>query len=218
MDNVRVRVLMIDDDQDEYVLIFDLLSEACRGEFHLDWVATYDWGLDAIRRNEHDVYLIDYRLGGRTGLELIRDAHESGCGAPLILLTGQGDREVDIEAMNSGASDYLVKGQIDATSLERSIRYAIEHKRGALEREGLVRELQARLAQIKTLSGLLPICASCKSVRDDSGFWSQMETYLTGHSDAEFTHSICPQCVDRLYPEVALSESGAMDTVSKSSE
>jgi two-component system sensor histidine kinase/response regulator len=80
-------------------------------------------------RREHEVYLLDYRLGEHNGLELLREALRRGIRAPMIVLTGMGDHQVDIEAMRAGAADYLVKGQIDAPLLERSIRYAIEHAR-----------------------------------------------------------------------------------------
>jgi PAS domain S-box-containing protein len=69
------------------------------------------------------------------------------------------------------------------------------------EREKLIGELQAALTEIKTLSGMLPICASCKKIRDDSGYWSQIEVYIGEHSDAEFSHGICPECIESLYPE-----------------
>ena len=77
-------------------------------------------------RNQHDVCLVDYRLGAETGIDLLRAALERGCQAPIILLTGQGEHEIDLEAMKAGAADYLVKGRLDAGLLERSIRYAIE--------------------------------------------------------------------------------------------
>jgi signal transduction histidine kinase len=76
-------------------------------------------------------------------------------------------------------------------------------KRSEEERERLIRELQEALASIKTLSGLLPICASCKKIRDDKGYWNQIETYIRAHSDAKFTHGICPECVKKLYPELS---------------
>src|SRR5918992_215576 len=90
----------------------------------LEWLTDYDDALKAIERQEHDVCLLEYRLGEHSGLELLREALERGHKGPIILLTGQGDREVDLEAMQAGAADYLVKGQIDAPLLERSIRYA----------------------------------------------------------------------------------------------
>ena len=120
--NARLRVLLVEDDEDDYVIIRDLLSEMER--FELEWVTGYDDALEAIEREEHDVCLLDYRLGERSGLELLREVSQRGYKVPSILLTGQGDREVDLEAMQAGAADYLVKGQIDAPLLERSIRYA----------------------------------------------------------------------------------------------
>ena len=122
VDGAQLRVLLVEDDEDDYVIIRDLLSEMER--FELEWVTDYDGALEAIEREEHDVCLLDYRLGERSGLELLREVSERGHKVPIILLTGYGDREVDLEAMQSGAADYLVKGQIDAPLLERSIRYA----------------------------------------------------------------------------------------------
>ncbi|HZD40553.1 MAG TPA: ATP-binding protein [Terriglobales bacterium] len=132
MDARPIRLLLVDDDEDDYLITRNLLS-ATGGSFRLDWVASYDSALEVIGLNEHDCYLIDYRLGDRNGLELLRHALASGCKVPTILLTGQGDRDVDIAAMKAGAADYLVKGQIDPPLLERSIRYAIERHRGEQE-------------------------------------------------------------------------------------
>jgi PAS domain S-box-containing protein len=138
MGNRPLHILLIDDDEDDYIITRDLLSdlneqaaETAAREFEIEWVATYEAGLAAVTQGQHDVYLIDFRLGGHDGLELLREAIIRGCSAPLILLTGQGDRIIDMEAMKAGAADYLVKGQIDAPLLERSIRYAIERKRAA---------------------------------------------------------------------------------------
>lgn len=128
MDSPPVRVLLVANDADDYVILRDLL-EIERGSFTFDWVVTYAAALETIGRHEHDVYLLDSRLGERNGLELLRDSLRHGCKAPMILLTGRGDSEVDIEAMQAGAADYLVKGQIDATLLARSLRYSVERAR-----------------------------------------------------------------------------------------
>ena len=130
MDSHPLRVLLVDDDEDDYVLTRGLLAAIEGGAGHvLDWVSTYEEGLEAIGQRAHDVYLLDYRLGERTGLELLREAVAAGCRSPLILMTGQGDREVDVEAMRAGATDYLVKGSVDAPLLERSLRYAVERNK-----------------------------------------------------------------------------------------
>jgi hypothetical protein len=76
--------------------------------------------------------------------------------------------------------------------LRRAIRYAIERKK-------LMTQLEQSLKEIKTLRGFLPICASCKKIRDDKGYWTQLETYISEHSGAEFTHGLCPECVTKLY-------------------
>jgi len=124
-----VKVLLVEDDEDDYVLTRELLADSRRSEFQLDWISDFDDALAAMCRFEHDLYLVDYRLGEYDGLELLRRAKELGCKAPLILLTGQGDGDVDVAAMKAGAADYLVKGHLDAPLLERSIRYSLEQSR-----------------------------------------------------------------------------------------
>ncbi len=94
---------------------------------------------------------------------------------------------------------------------DRNLLYSVVHditerKLAEAERELLIAQLQEALAQIKTLSGMLPICASCKKIRDDSGYWQRIEEYIGDHSDAEFSHSICPECKKRLYPELSAKE------------
>jgi len=128
-DDRAVRLLLVEDDEDDYVLTRELLGEAKRTRFELEWIATFDEALDALGKSTHDVCLIDYRLGEHDGLELLRHARATGVAAPLILLTGQGGGDIDLAAMRAGAADYLVKGAIDAALLERSIRYALEQSR-----------------------------------------------------------------------------------------
>ena len=121
-----VRVLLVDDDEDEFVITRALLAEARNGRFELEWVGAFEAGLAAILEARHAVYLVDYRLGERFGIDLLRQAVAQGCKAPIIMLTGQGDQEVDLEAMRAGAADYLEKSQLTAALLERAVRYALE--------------------------------------------------------------------------------------------
>ena len=125
----QLHILVIEDDEDDYFLARRLLSKARGITCSIDWAQTYDEGLERITAREYDVALIDYRLDAQTGIDLLREALQQGCETPMVLLTGQGDLRVDLEAMAAGAADYLVKGQIDAQLLERSIRYARERKR-----------------------------------------------------------------------------------------
>lgn len=126
MSGHRVRILLIEDDEEDYMIAREMLRESEIGQHELEWAKSYDAGVEAIRRNDHDIYLVDYKLGPHDGLTLIREAIGSGCRSPIILLTGQGDHDVDLEAMKAGAADYLVKGQLAAPLLERTIRYAVE--------------------------------------------------------------------------------------------
>ncbi len=129
MNKERIKVLFVDDDEDDYILTKTYLSEVNGRSYEVEWVETYDDALEAISRNDHDVCLFDYHLGERTGLELLRDAVLGGCKAPIILLTGKGGYDIDINAMKAGAVDYLNKAELNAGLLERSIRYSIEYKR-----------------------------------------------------------------------------------------
>lgn len=106
--------------------------------------------------------------------------------------------------------DYISKGRINSDGLCRAVYKAIEkrvllrqlHEREA-EKDRLIIELREALAQVNRLSGLLPICANCKKIRDDSGYWQKVEVYIHEHSEAKFSHGICPECMKELYPEFA---------------
>jgi PAS domain S-box-containing protein len=125
----RLEILLIEDDRDDYVFVRDILTEMTLPKYHLDWSATYEDALRATEQGQYDVYLLDYRLGEHDGIQFLHEMNCRGCKVPVILLTGQENYEVDMEAMRSGAADYLVKSQINGPLLERSIRYAIERKR-----------------------------------------------------------------------------------------
>ncbi len=145
-----VRILLVEDDQDDYVILRDMLSDVKWWKPDLDWAPTYHEALEKMRKNRYSVYLFDYRLGERDGLELLEETASGNYETPVILLTGQGDHDVDMQAMRSGASDYLVKDDLSTALLERSIRYAIERKRAesALRRsEQEVRDLSQKILE-----------------------------------------------------------------------
>ncbi|MFO8232535.1 MAG: response regulator [Longimonas sp.] len=121
-----IDVLLVEDDEDDYVITKALLSRAESIDCNLEWASSYEEGLDAILSGGYDACLVDYRLGAHTGLDLLHAVNEQGNRTPIILLTGQGDLEIDLTAMAAGAADYLSKEEIDAPLLERSIRYAVE--------------------------------------------------------------------------------------------
>jgi PAS domain S-box-containing protein len=124
--NLPTRVLIIEDDEDDYLIIEACIKDIPEKKFLIDWCYNYEEALKRIASCGYDIYFIDYLLGEKTGLELLRDAVALGCEDPLVLLTGIGNRDVDVQAMTIGAVDFLVKSEINTEKLERSIRYALE--------------------------------------------------------------------------------------------
>lgn len=135
---------MIEDDEDDVLLAKEYLSDSENFKFELEWIAETDKAREKMIENGHDVILVDYRLGSETGLDLIRYAQENGVLTPCILLTGQGDLKVDIDASRYGAADYLVKTDLDASLLERSIRYALTQSK-------VIRELDEKEKKYRSL-------------------------------------------------------------------
>ena len=170
----QVRVLLIDDDEDEYILLSDMVSSTPKGEsllgLDLDWVSSYEQALGALSDCAYDVYLIDYRLGPRIGLDLLREPAAQACEKPIIMLTGYDDYTIDMAAMELGAADYLVKGQLTLSLLERSVRYAIERRQVQHDLQNLVQERTRALAlleqQAQELNALQKATASLLSTLD----------------------------------------------------
>jgi sigma-B regulation protein RsbU (phosphoserine phosphatase) len=142
--------------------------------------------------------VLDWCMPGLDGLEVCRRVRGKKTPEPpyLLLLTGR-DAKADVVAgLQAGANDYLVK-PFDREELRARLqvgRQVVELQRALAAR---VRELEAALAQVKQLRGLLPICSYCKKVRDDSNYWQQVETYFLEHSEIRFSHGICPDCLER---------------------
>ncbi|WP_438035935.1 ATP-binding protein [Sorangium sp. So ce204] len=128
-----MKVLLVDDDEVDHLVTRRLLRDAPRTLYDVTWLSSSDEAIRALRAGGYDVCLLDFRLDARTGLDVVREANHLGCAIPIIMLTGVGDEEIDMAAMSAGVADYLVKGRFDAQILERTIRYAIEHKRSQLK-------------------------------------------------------------------------------------
>ena len=184
--------------------------------YDVDLAANGADGLSLCRTEAYAAVLVDKNMPERDGLDVIRSLAEHD-GPPTIMVTGTGDELSAVEALTSGAVNYLVKDTdgrylellpfVVAKVIER--RELAEAKRRAEEeKERLIVELQRALANVKTLSGLLPICANCKKIRNDDGYWTMVETYVTDHSDAQFSHGICPDCGLELYGHVYDEQGG----------
>ncbi len=146
-----IRVLLIDDSENDYVLTRQMLNSIDSTEFALDWVCDYDDGEEAILKNSYDVYLVDYRLGAKNGIDLLHKAHKLDCVPPIIMLTGEDSQEMATHSIQLGATDFLCKAQLVAPLLVRSIRYAIARDSFRVQ-ETVSQELLKE--QNKRLSGL----------------------------------------------------------------
>jgi len=140
----KYRIAVIEDDEDDYLIIRDYISDIEGRSFIVDWFQDYNSALNAIKNKEYHLYFVDYFLGHKTGLDLLDAAAEMNCDEPIILLTGLGNKAIDIKAMERVATDYLVKNDLSAEKLERCIRYA-------LERSKFLKELKTREAKYRTL-------------------------------------------------------------------
>ncbi len=162
-------------------------------------------GLALYQKHAPDIVITDIRMPVMNGLDMARRIRSMNARTHIIVTTAHSDIDFFLDAIDIGVDQYVLK-PIDreklfaavrkcqeVLSLERTIAF-----RDA-ERKRLIRELQEALASIKTLRGLIPICASCKKIRDDQGYWTQVEAYISEHSHAEFTHSICPGCAAKMY-------------------
>lgn len=128
-----VRILIVDDDEEDFLITSQYIKRIPGRQFDIDWCYEYDEALDKICSSQYDLYFIDYLMGPRTGLELIKEAARNSCEEPIILLTGKGNHQVDIEAMESGAFDYQIKDELTIEKMERCIRYALD-KTAALKK------------------------------------------------------------------------------------
>jgi DNA-binding response OmpR family regulator len=121
-----VRILIIDDDEDDFILTSTFIQGIEDRTFDIQWCYNYKQAIEIIARKEFDLYFVDYRLGAKTGIDLLREACENHCEEPIILLTGKGNSAIDKQAMELGAVDYLVKSELTSEKLERCIRYSLE--------------------------------------------------------------------------------------------
>lgn len=144
---MALKILLIDDDRMQFRLVQAHFKNFHFARYELDWAATYEEGLEKLLCGTHAACLLDYQLGERDGLQLIREAVARGCRTPIVFLTAETAERVDIEAMNAGALDYLVKGEITPRMIERSLRYALKL--------GETLEALRRLATRDELTGLL---------------------------------------------------------------
>ncbi len=200
----NVRVLIVEDDS--------LVSEMIQGLVEdipytvAGRAVDGEQAIEMVQDLKPDVVLMDIEMPRMNGLEAARQVFDC-CPTPIVILTAYETPQLLQEASETGAGAYLVKPP-NMRQVERAITIAMARFKDMTELRRLNTELQARnqeleaaMARIKTLSGLLPICSSCKKIRNDEGYWQQVEIYISEHSDADFSHGLCPDCMKELYPD-----------------
>lgn len=158
-----------------------------------------------------DIILMDLVMPKLDGIEALRliKSHGSFKEIPVVMISATSEERKIVEAFEAGAMDFIPKPakKLELLARIRSVlRLKAEidaRKSREAELEKTVKELQKNIAKVNTLSGLLPICSFCKQIRDDQGYWQQVEKYVSKHSEASFSHSICPDCLRKHYPKQA---------------
>jgi DNA-binding NtrC family response regulator len=205
MTNNHVKVLLIEEIGDICNLLRELLMRDKSAIFILKSVNKLEEGLNFIKENELNLIFLDITPSDSSTMDILSKLFYMACDIPVIILSDIYDEKIATHVLSMGAQDYLLKQELNSRLLSRSIRYALERNKIRIELNDTVDKLNKALENIKTLNGLLPICAQCKRIRDDEGYWQQIEKYFTERSDVEFSHGICPNCIKKLYPEFAES-------------
>ncbi len=188
--NRSIKLLFIEDNDEDVVLFREIMGGRQHPDIIFDRVPSLADAIAFLREYTPDLILLDLNLPDSRGIRTFEKLFEHATQA-IIVLSGLNDEELAIEAVHKGAQDYLVKWEADRKTLTRSILYAIERHR-------LLKELEAAQREIQSLRNLIPICAYCKRVRHDDGYWQHLESYLSQVSNIDFSHGICPDCYTKL--------------------
>jgi len=199
MSEEKQKIFIVDDTPAN----IQILDETLKDEYEIYFALN---GKDALQNAAAmipDLILLDIMMPEMDGYEVCRTLKDNSLlkDIPVIFITALDQADHETKGLELGAVDYITK-PFNPAIVRLRVKNQLELKK---HRDGLAlrnAELQEALAKIKTLSGLLPICASCKKIRDDKGYWNRIETYISDHSEAEFSHSICPECTKKLYPEL----------------
>ncbi len=198
----KLNILVVDDEPDILFATARILRSAGH---RVEEAETGEQCLRMITESRPDLVLLDVMLPDRSGYEVCRQikGNSASSGIYVMLLSGKKTTADDqSEGLEIGADGYLARPVAKRELLAR-VEAMARIIRAERARDRLIEELRAALDSIKILKGLLPICANCKKIRNDMGYWEKVETYVTSHSEATFSHGICPECMMKLYPEFA---------------
>jgi PleD family two-component response regulator len=197
MARATAKILIVDDTPAN----IQVLDEVLQAEFDVYFALNGNEAVQKVKTLQPDLILLDIMMPVMGGFEVCRilKAEEQFKNIPIIFITALGQPEEESRGLKLGAADYITKPfNPDLVQLRVRNHLELKTQRDALEQRTI--ELEKALAEIKVLQGIIPICSSCKKIRDDQGYWQQLEIFIRDHSDAEFSHGLCPGCAEELYP------------------
>jgi CheY-like chemotaxis protein len=194
-------LLIVDDVETNIEVLANLLGDRSYG---IAFATSGEQALAMVEELDPDLILLDIMMPGMDGLEVCRvlKRRPSTREIPIIFLTARTEVEDIAGGFEAGAVDYVTK-PFQAAELLARVHVHIELKTTRDAQKRLIEELHEALEEVRLLSGLLPICSFCKKIRDDQGYWQQVEDYISRHSQATFSHGICPQCMREHFPDLA---------------
>ena len=204
MDLQDLTVLYVEDDQLTRDTVGRMLERRVKT---LSLAENGKAGLALFKEKEPDIVITDIKMPLMNGLDMAREIKALHRETMIIVTTAHNDAEYLMRGIDIGIDQYVlkpIKGDSLFAALDKCAVLSLfdrETRRRNEERDRMIGELREALDKVKLLSGFLPICSSCKKIRDDKGAWTQMEAYITEHTDAEFSHGICSECAEKLYPE-----------------
>ncbi|MBN2281204.1 MAG: response regulator [Candidatus Marinimicrobia bacterium] len=192
-------ILVVDDEMTNRQLLEYILID---NNYYVHTAEDGDIGLRIAKEIHPDLILLDIRMPKMDGLEVCKELQKDQTtqDIPIIFITSVAENEVIVEGLNSGAVDY-VKKPFKPRELIARIEIHLELKQALDNQKKLIENLKAQIEENKQLRRLIPICFHCKKVRDDQGFWDDVESYMTIHSNIDFSHGICPECQKKYYSD-----------------
>ncbi len=193
-------ILIVDDIEKNIQFIANILSKQ---SYRVAFALSGEAALQMQKEILPDLILLDIMMPQMDGIEVCRrlKADPQTRDIPIIFLTAKTETQDLVDGFEAGAADYVTKPFVSKELIAR-VNAHVELKRARDKQKELIEKLKTALEQIKQLSGLLPICSFCKKIRNDKGYWLQVEQYISQHSEAKFTHSLCPACIKKHYPEI----------------
>ena len=209
---MKNKILVVDDIKKNIQVLGSILGKQ---GYAVSYATTGAKALEMTAAEEFDLILLDVMMPGMDGFEVCRRLKENQktSKTPILFLTAKSELQDIVHGLRQGAMDYLTKpfnpeeliARVRTHMALREAQKTVELRNAELAEknnrlEALLEENRRALSEIKILRGILPICAHCKKVRDDEGYWTQLESYIRDHSEAEFTHGMCEDCANELYP------------------